>query len=167
VAVWYLLRYIGYRLRGRTTATPPIHDVCPLDPWIGGSHAASWLTVAPFASCRDHLLYGPQRLAIQLDRNSSQVSSLLCINTPHPSTIGSQRFSEPHPQSTQQLPLNPLLLIEIMKFAIISSLILGALATPTVLEKKQSGPRAFNITSLTLNGSGCPPGSATYTLNRE
>jgi hypothetical protein len=53
-----------------------------------------------------------------------------------------------------------------MKFAVISSLILGALATPTVvLEKKQSAPREFNITSIRLNGSGCPPGSASYTLS--
>jgi hypothetical protein len=53
-----------------------------------------------------------------------------------------------------------------MKFAIFFSCVLGALATPTiVLEKKQAAPRAFNITSLKLNGSGCPPGSAVYTLS--
>ncbi|KIM35053.1 hypothetical protein M413DRAFT_432915 [Hebeloma cylindrosporum] len=33
--------------------------------------------------------------------------------------------------------------------------------------RAQSGPTGFNITSLGLNGSGCPPGTAIYTLSSD
>ncbi|KAK1218370.1 hypothetical protein PQX77_018932 [Marasmius sp. AFHP31] len=43
-------------------------------------------------------------------------------------------------------------------------------ATPTTTNipvPTSTGPPNFNITSLGLNGSGCPPGSAYYILNNE
>jgi len=47
---------------------------------------------------------------------------------------------------------------------------LGAVAAspaPDHEARQTTGPSGFNITSLVLNGSGCPPGSAVYTLSTD
>ncbi|KAG8851008.1 hypothetical protein FRC20_001884 [Serendipita sp. 405] len=47
---------------------------------------------------------------------------------------------------------------------------LGVLASPLDLdleERQLSGPSAFNITSIGVNGSGCPAGTAYYVLNSQ
>ncbi|KAG7086581.1 hypothetical protein E1B28_002527 [Marasmius oreades] len=40
-----------------------------------------------------------------------------------------------------------------------------ATSTTSISVPTSTGPPNFNITSLGLNGSGCPPGSAYYILN--
>ncbi|KIM35052.1 hypothetical protein M413DRAFT_14764 [Hebeloma cylindrosporum] len=57
----------------------------------------------------------------------------------------------------------------ITSIAILFTCIAGVSASPASVPqaRAQSGPTGFNITSLGINGSGCPPGSAIYTLSAD
>ncbi|TFK28363.1 hypothetical protein FA15DRAFT_665330 [Coprinopsis marcescibilis] len=62
--------------------------------------------------------------------------------------------------------------MKIFAFATVVSALLLTVSVSALPQSKGAraptpAPAGFNITSLNLNGSGCPPGSAFYVLNQE
>lgn len=51
--------------------------------------------------------------------------------------------------------------------ACILSAVTAVLAAPALIEVPAAGPAGFNITSLGVLGTGCPPGTTYYALNAD
>ncbi|KIM26087.1 hypothetical protein M408DRAFT_200090 [Serendipita vermifera MAFF 305830] len=49
----------------------------------------------------------------------------------------------------------------------LAAAVVSVAANPIDLDKRASGPTGFNITSIGVNGSGCPAGSAYYVLSSD